>query len=111
MSLNILICDFLATNPVLLDGKRADEIIHMSTGQALEPYVTHMRKKSTWGGAIEIRAYTILAKANVRVRVLKTRKNIDFVHDPSNPLSTITWDGGHYEPLLNGALKKLPTPQ
>ena len=51
------ICDWLTTDPVLIDDVSASTVVLVESGKELAPYVSHMRSTSTWGGAIEIRAF------------------------------------------------------
>jgi len=43
------ICDFLATDPALLDDLSASLVIAIESGKQLVPYVATMRSPSTWG--------------------------------------------------------------
>ena len=55
------ICDYLATNPVLLDGIDTITILN-------DPlYVIKMRDSLTWGGAIELRAASQLWQLHIFV--------------------------------------------
>jgi hypothetical protein len=95
------ICNYLQTNPILYDIS-ASLAIQIESGKNLTDYVSTMRSRSTWGGAIEIRAFVELWKRPVRVLVLSTRKWIEFPYDGdcSNNVCKISWNGGHYEPIL-----------
>lgn len=105
------ICDYLLTNPVLIDDLSTKDVILFDSGKSLEQYVSHMRKTSTWGGAIEIRAFCNIYGKNVVVRNIRRRENtkIHFINEVikdklnvnGNDEATyhITWSGGHYEPV------------
>lgn len=105
------ICDYLMTNPTLMDNLSAMETIKFDSNMSLQQYVNRMRKTSTWGGAIEIRAFCNIYKRNVVVRNIRRRENtkIHFVNEDmrdklnvnGNDETTyhITWSGGHYEPV------------
>lgn len=95
------ICDFLATDPALLDDLSASLVIAIESGKQLVPYVQTMRSPSTWGGAIEIRAFVQLWKRAVKVYVIRTRRWIEFPYTGSDAGSEckISWTGGHYEPI------------
>lgn len=98
------ICDFLATDPALMDDLSASLVIAIESGKQLAPYVQTMRSSSTWGGAIEIRAFVQLWKRPVKVYVIRTRRWIEFPYTGSagavaGPECKISWTGGHYEPM------------
>lgn len=68
----------------------------------LEKYISKMRLPSTWGGALEIAAFVRLYNMNVEVVNIRDRggKPIDFIV-PGNTIKVkISWNGGHYEPIL-----------
>jgi hypothetical protein len=96
-TLRHIICNFLHTNPMLIDDMNAETVIKEENGMPLEQYVANMRNSGTYGGAIEIRAFTRLFKLNVLVKSLPNRKNIEFIENPKFLWSVITWNGGHYE--------------
>ena len=97
------ICDFLATDPALLDDLSASLVISIESGKQLGPYVATMRSPSTWGGAIEIRAFVQLWRRPVKVYVIRTRRWIEFAYTAASPAlgpeCKISWTGGHYEPI------------
>jgi hypothetical protein len=94
------ICDYLSTNPELIDGLCAADVIGIESGMGLEAYIQNMRSPSTWGGAIEIRAYCNIYKANVKVNVVATGQWIEFVHEqPERDDVRLRWTGGHYDPV------------
>ena len=92
------ICDWLATDPALLDDLPASLVVEIESGQALDRYVSRMRSPSTWGGAIEIRAFVQLWKRPVRVWVIRSKRWIEFPFSEGEELK-ISWTGGHYEPI------------
>jgi len=69
---------------------------------AVPLYVSHMRKSSTWGGAIEIQAFCDVYRYRVHCQILTNGKTTTFV--PSDGIylkeCTISWNGGHYEPVV-----------
>lgn len=95
------ICNYLETNPMLIDDMRAEDVVKYEKGVALPVYVASMRSPMTMGGATEIRAFTKMFKINVRIKSVPNRKIIEFVEDPSFPWCTIIWTGGHFDPCLN----------
>jgi len=95
------ICDYLGSNKPIMDGIETKQILLLSDG---DNYVNHMRRTSTWGGAIEIQAACNIW--NMDINVINIRDNtikkiIEFkpVCGESLKQITITWNGGHYEPV------------
>ena len=95
------ICDYLAEDPELVDDMSASLVISLESGRDLAGYVGQMRSPSTWGGAIEIRAFVQLWKRPVRVWVIRTGRWIEFPcsGDAAGSECKISWTGGHYEPM------------
>lgn len=94
------ICDYLATNPrLMLDDTDIATIISAETGLGADDYIGLLRKSSTFGGAIEIRAFTKLFNLNVCVKSVPNNKLIEFVENPRYPWCVLEWTGNHYEPL------------
>jgi hypothetical protein len=97
------ICDWLATDPSIMDDLSASTVIVVESNQILESYVERMRSPATWGGAIEIRSFVQLWRRPVRVWAIRGRRWIEF------PLATgveatgaeclLSWTGWHYEPI------------
>ena len=94
-----LLCDFLEMNPSLIDDMNAENIIKEETNMPLAQYINLMRHSETFGGAIEIRAFTKLFKLNVMVKSLPNRKDIEFIENPEYLWAVISWDGGHFEAI------------
>lgn len=95
------ICDYLAGDPALVDDMSASLVIALESGKDLGGYVAHMRSPSTWGGAIEIRAFVQLWRRPVRVWVIRTRRWIEFPCSDAGAGAEckLSWTGGHYEPM------------
>jgi hypothetical protein len=94
------ICDYLAGDPALVDDLSASVIIAAESGKDLTSYVARMRAPSTWGGAIEIRAFVQLWRRPVRVWVIRTRRWIEFpCGSESSTECKLAWTGGHYTPI------------
>lgn len=92
------ICNFLATNPVLITPDiKAEEVIKDECGMDLEMYVSNMRDSNTFGGAIEINAFTKIYKLNVLVKSLPNKKNIEFIENLEYMWAVLEWGGNHYE--------------
>ena len=92
------ICDWLATDPALLEDLSASVVSVVESGLPLDRYVERMRSPGTWGGAIEIRAFVHLWNRPVRVWVIRTRRWIEFPCSEGVECR-ISWTGGHYEPM------------
>ena len=96
------ICDYLQQNKPIIDGLETHEIIKFEN--TVKDYISSMRLKSTWGGAIEIQAACNIW--NVRINVCNYRdyskKIIEFIPIHGNIQKTISiyWNGGHYEPIF-----------
>jgi len=94
------IVDFLETNPVLLDNVKASDIIFWTEKQEFKGYLNNMNKSSTWGGAIEIRAFCELYTLNVCVHVQYTGKFfMVYSSKSSNKTVHINYTGSHYTPM------------
>ena len=93
------ICDYLQENKPIIDGLDTKIILDMDRPN----YIQHMRKTSTWGGAIEIQAACNIWHLSIIVHNIRdnNRNKIEFLPiDKSNCKKIeITWSGGHYEPL------------
>lgn len=95
------ICDYLESNKPIMEGIETKQILLMLEG---DDYINHMRVTSTWGGAIEIQAACNIW--NMDINVINIRDNtikkiIEFkpVCGESLRHISITWNGGHYEPV------------
>ena len=93
-------CQFLENNGVLFEGKNgsAEEILS-SFSEPLS-YVNNMKKTSTWGGGIEIRAVCELYNVAVEVHHKDFKINFFPLNQNSTQYKTIFLDynGSHYEP-------------
>jgi len=93
------ICDWLAADPMLMDDLSASAVIAIeANGLPLDRYVAQMRSPSTWGGAIEIRAFVQLWKRPVKVWAIRHRRWIEFPCSEGQECK-LSWNGGHYEPM------------
>lgn len=87
-------CDYLKRNPYLFgDHVRVVD----------EPYIDKMRKSSTWGSSIEIKACCNLLRTNITIKNTRDRPNtlIEFLSEciTENHIM-ISWNGSHYEPII-----------
>ena len=98
-----IICNYLEKNPTLMDDLSLKEILHID-GMETTDYVENMRYNSTWGGAIEIKAFCNIYQVGVVVRIQSSGKEIVF--KPSSMENAtclnavrIECSGNHYEPV------------
>jgi hypothetical protein len=96
------ICNYLSSNPKLIDNLSIEELASFE-GTNLKNYISDMRQSSTWGGAIEIKAFCDIFNINVNVIILKDKKTVNFLstNQPSLGTITISWNGSHFEPIIN----------
>jgi hypothetical protein len=68
-----------------------------------QQYLQSMNQDSTWGGAIEIKAFVNLFNVNVTVHIPQMNKAVEFVRDEQQksnyPTVNILWTGNHFVPL------------
>ncbi len=95
------ICDYLTTDPNLMDGIPASLVIEWENGSNMKDYIERMRSTSTWGGSIEIKSFVNLYKINVEVVNIRdsSGRSIIFTGETSPRTIKISWSGGHYEPI------------
>ena len=101
------ICDYLLTNPILMDDINAETIISWDSNLSLKDYVQRMRLTSTWGGALEIRCFVnlydfdveVVNIRNLNLQNITLKQIIEFVKPNTKGKIRITWSGNHYEPL------------
>lgn len=103
-NLREMICDFIETNPVAIDTATSSEeaikfsdVIQWENGRCLTHYVRRMRKSTTKGGAIEIRAFCLLFGINVIVINLQDNRKIEFKTAKAKATIVLTYTGDHYE--------------
>ena len=90
------ICSFLQSNPKLVDDTHAYDWIRWG-GAEVKSYVNAMRMPNTWGGALEIRAYCVLYRRNVHVRVMRNGRVVEFPLGKTLPITHLEWTGNHFE--------------
>ena len=102
-TLRQMIVDFLRQNPVFVEGMSLKRLIQQEYPiWDVEEYLSHMEKPSSWGGAIEIRAFCELFGIHVRVHDLRY-PNTKYDFHPSCDSSQDVWielmyTGNHYTP-------------
>ena len=92
-----LICEYLKTNPKLIENIEAEKILGWEN-KNFDYYIRNMSKNSTWGGAIEIRCFCEMFKVDVKVK--HKRKIIEFKTKDAKGVVTIIYTGNHYEPEI-----------
>jgi hypothetical protein len=96
-----IICDFLSTNPKLIDDLTAEQCIWESN-IPLPEYVANMRNPCTWGGAIEIISFCQIFNIDVLIKQINApeQKDIEFKSKtPTNIIIKLLYNGNHYEPF------------
>ena len=97
-----VLCDYIATNPRLLDDLTAEQVISFTENIPLGRYLTRMRHPNAWGGCIEIKAFCELFHKAVVVAVTYTRKYFEVI--PQSGIHNyviITYNGSHFEFVKN----------
>ena len=99
------VCSYMALNKKLgfADSKTYVEWI---TSESLNSYVSNMRKTSECGGELEIQVFSELYNCQVICKNIRDSNNPltkDIIYIPKDSIysqtCTISWDGGHYEPV------------
>jgi hypothetical protein len=91
-------------------GVKARDVVGWESAEDLESYVAHMRHSSTWGGAMEIKAFTDMTGMVVVVHDLQRQgREIRFLPRglllrPTEELH-VSWNGHHYEPVRRRKLR------
>ena len=93
-----IICKYLGTNPDILDNIKASDITNWESGKTLHEYVINMENSSSWGGAVEIKAFCDIF--NLKVIVNFFGKSIEFLPRSGAPMGVIEliYTGSHFEP-------------
>lgn len=93
---------FMRSNPTLGGDMKTHDVIRWESQQDPTTYFARMQSSSTWGGAVEISAFVQLYNLNVCVHNIRDHntKLIRFVKPGAQRCVAITWNGGHYEPII-----------
>lgn len=90
------ICDYLKSNPSILDDIQVSEVIKWENGMDINTYIDKMERSSTWGGAIEVKCFCELY--NLAVTINHNNRQIEFF--PSSGkytgIITLNYTGNHY---------------
>jgi hypothetical protein len=115
------ICDFLNEDGCLFDSIRCSDVTQWGEHKGLEEYVRNMRSTSTWGGAIEIKAFCEIYKRGVKVystraKDLSVVPVAEFVPQSSdildNGMVNLLWTGSHYDPMnptIISSVRRVPS--
>lgn len=98
------ICNYLEQNPKIMDDLSLKDLLHVDGVETFD-YVHNMRHPSTWGSAIEIRAFCEIYQIGVVVKILPTGREVifkPFSMEKAEYISAIMieWTGNHYEPVF-----------
>lgn len=99
-----LIISYFETNPKLMNDETTFHDLMKWDDVDKDSYINEMKKDSTWGSGLEIKAFVNMFNVNVFVHVPQIQRKIEFVCDHENALTTkptieIIWTGNHYIPL------------
>lgn len=96
------VVSYLSTNPVLMNDATFEEIMKWEESDNGR-YLQSMDLDSTWGGAIEIKAFVNLFNVNVFVHIPHVKNIVEFVRDEQRkdyfPTVHILWTGNHFVSL------------
>ena len=90
------ICDFLKSNPIILDNIKVSEVINWENGMDIHNYINNMEQTSTWGGGIEIKCFCEIYQIGVIIN--HNNRQIEFI--PSSGrcenIIILNYTGNHY---------------
>lgn len=93
------ICDYLETNPVIIEGSETKLILDMED----KNYISRMRSTTTWGGALEIKSACNIWNIKIIVYIDRVQnKKIEFTPTNGHYMGCIEieWQGNHYIPIV-----------
>ena len=104
--LRSMVTEYLEKDPVFFEeldnhGRLSSLLKYEDPRFSLASYVQSMKQDSTWGGAIEIRAFCELFQVRVVVRIYSNEKTIEFFPQNKDPHHTVEigYTGNHYVPI------------
>lgn len=107
------IVSYLGTNPPLMNEATFKDIMSWEASDENQ-YLNSMNQDSTWGGAIEIKAFVNLFNVNVIVHIPHLQKTVEFVrnenHKEHYPTIHILWTGNHFVSLKQVLQQAPPVP-
>ena len=92
------ICNYMSNNPIVIDDIKINQFLKGNTNN-MEEYVKDMKKKSTWGGGIEIKLFCNMYNKVVIVENTQDGKHIEFLpfgKYSKKDIINIKWNGSHY---------------
>ncbi len=92
------VCDYIDSGVSIFDDTSNDDMIAWLANISKANYISSMRRTSTWGGALEIKAFCDMYKKNVRIQSLPNNRDIECLGRGADPRDwiTVAWSGGHY---------------
>jgi hypothetical protein len=96
------VVDYLSLNPTLLGDIKSNDAMQWESGSCPQSYIQHMRQPSTWGGALEISAFSKLYNKNVIVHNIRDSNTqiIRFSNPSAKSSIGVSWNGHHYEAVI-----------
>lgn len=99
-----IICNYLEQNPKIMDDLSLKDILNID-GMDTADYVRSMRHNSTWGSALEIKAFCNIYNVGVVVRIVQNGRDVVFKPSSMEEATClnavmIEWTGNHYEPVF-----------
>ena len=90
------ICDYLRSNPSILDDIKVSEVIKWENGMDIHNYINKMEQQSTWGGGIEIKCFCEIYQ--IGVIVFHNNRQIEFIPSSGRYKSVVNlnYTGNHY---------------
>ncbi len=94
-----IICDYLEKNLPLIDGIETHTLLKTENGN-VNRYITNMRKKTQFGGGIELRAAAEIWKIQIIVE-MNQKNHLSFkpLSGTYNHTIKLKYHNEHYEPI------------
>ena len=96
------ITDFIQQDPIMIEPNVRLSSLLESDHISIHNYVQEMRQTSTWGSAIEIKAFCEMFQVEVHVELLHEKRTVEFipkVNQNHNKYIKICWNGNHFTPV------------
>uniref|UniRef100_A0A6C0E579 OTU domain-containing protein n=1 Tax=viral metagenome TaxID=1070528 RepID=A0A6C0E579_9ZZZZ len=93
------ICDYLEANNEIMSGLDTKLLLQLEDPN----YISKMRRTTTWGGAIEIKAASNIWNIKIIVYIDRIHnKKIEFIPISGYYIGSIgiEWQGNHYVPIV-----------
>jgi hypothetical protein len=95
-----IICNYLSTNPKIIDDIKTDQITQWENDTNLVDYIQNMRNNTTYGGGLEIKSFCNIFK--VKVNVYCDNKIIEFLPNCTEIIKQVNiryLNRNHYIPM------------